>query len=67
VGHLTGMLSSCIRPSVCRKQDIVPNGYAYDHENTDYNSARTLCFLRPKVSAKFQWRHPQMGRHIQVR
>jgi len=31
-----------------------------------YDSPRTLSFLMPKISAKFQRCHPQRGRQIQV-
>jgi len=35
-------------------------------QNQHYMIAQALCFLMPKISATFQWGHPQRGRQVQV-
>jgi len=60
------MLLPCVRPSVTRRyytkmaKPRIMQTMPYDSPGTP------ISFLLPKISAKFQWGHPQRGRQTEV-
>jgi len=57
----------CICPSVCHKSELPKIAKCQIMHTTLYISADTVIVLMPKISAKFQWGHPQWGCQIHIR